>query len=102
MKVSTGEWVGAQAAARELGPFTVLTSDNPFSNELHADEENCRASHAEGCSPTCNVEACDFGYTIGSRPDGRLARGTGLRVARSRSVEVRSELASRVGPVRDL
>jgi Protein of unknown function (DUF3293) len=30
--------VSAQEAARELGPFTVLTSDNPFSNELHADE----------------------------------------------------------------
>jgi acetyl esterase/lipase len=38
VKVSTGEWVGAREAARELGPFTVLTSDNPFSNELRADE----------------------------------------------------------------
>jgi acetyl esterase/lipase len=36
--VSNGEWVDALTAARELGPFTVLTSDNPFSNELHADE----------------------------------------------------------------
>jgi acetyl esterase/lipase len=38
VKVSTGEWVGAREAARELGPFTVLTSDNPFSSELPADE----------------------------------------------------------------
>jgi acetyl esterase/lipase len=38
VKVSTGEWVGAREAARELGPFTVLTSDNPFSNELPAEE----------------------------------------------------------------
>jgi acetyl esterase/lipase len=38
VKVSTGEWVGAREAARELGPFTVLTSDNPFSNALSAEE----------------------------------------------------------------
>jgi acetyl esterase/lipase len=37
VKVSDGEWVDAQEAARELGPFTVLTSDNPFSSELSAD-----------------------------------------------------------------
>jgi acetyl esterase/lipase len=41
VKVTDGEWVSAREAARELGPFTVLTSDNPFSNELHA-EENAR------------------------------------------------------------
>jgi hypothetical protein len=44
VKVSTGEWVGAREAARELGPFTVLTSDNPFSNELHADANAERRS----------------------------------------------------------
>jgi acetyl esterase/lipase len=38
VKVESGEWVGALEAARELGPFTVLTSDNPFSNELGAEE----------------------------------------------------------------
>jgi acetyl esterase/lipase len=38
VKVSSGDWVGAREAARELGPFTVLTSDNPFSNALAADE----------------------------------------------------------------
>jgi acetyl esterase/lipase len=41
VKVTSGEWMSAREAARELGPFTVLTSDNPFSNELHA-EENAR------------------------------------------------------------
>jgi hypothetical protein len=34
VKSSTGEWIAAREAARELGPFTVLTSDNPFSNAL--------------------------------------------------------------------
>ena len=41
---STGEWVGAREAARELGPFTVLTSDNPFSNELGAEANAERRS----------------------------------------------------------
>ena len=38
VKVENGEWLGAQDAARALGPFTVLTSDNPFSSELLAEE----------------------------------------------------------------
>jgi hypothetical protein len=36
--------VGAREAARELGPFTVLTSDNPFSNELGAEANAERRS----------------------------------------------------------
>jgi acetyl esterase/lipase len=44
VRVSTGEWVGAREAARELGPFTVLTSDNPFSNELGAEANAERRS----------------------------------------------------------
>jgi acetyl esterase/lipase len=42
VKVSNGEWVGAREAARELGPFTVLTSDNPFSTALLAEENEER------------------------------------------------------------
>jgi len=38
VQVTRGEWVNARDAARELGPFTVLTSDNPFSNVVSADE----------------------------------------------------------------
>jgi acetyl esterase/lipase len=38
VKVSTGEWIDAQLAARELGPFTVLTSDNPYSVSLLPEE----------------------------------------------------------------
>jgi acetyl esterase/lipase len=34
-----GNWIGATEAAREIGPFTVLTSDNPFSTQLD-DEQN--------------------------------------------------------------
>ncbi|HEY5437413.1 MAG TPA: DUF3293 domain-containing protein [Acidimicrobiales bacterium] len=42
VKNSSGTWVGALEAARELGPFTVLTSDNPFSAELGLDENTVR------------------------------------------------------------
>jgi acetyl esterase/lipase len=38
VELPSGEWLGALEAARELGPFTVLTSDNPFSNDLGVDE----------------------------------------------------------------
>ncbi len=38
VKVSTGEWLDAQTAARELGPFTVVTSDNPYSVTLQPEE----------------------------------------------------------------
>jgi acetyl esterase/lipase len=44
VKVSDGEWVDARDAARSLGPFTVLTSDNPFSTELAAEENAERRS----------------------------------------------------------
>jgi acetyl esterase/lipase len=42
VKVSSGEWVGAMHAARELGPFTVLTSDNPFSRQLDVSDNEAR------------------------------------------------------------
>ena len=66
VKVSTGEWVGAREAARELGPFTVVTSDNPFSEahdakvndgrrgELLADlqRRGVRLRHTQGRDPS--------------------------------------------------
>ena len=39
---ATGEWVDAIEAAREIGPFTVLTSDNPFSEQLDDDQNDHR------------------------------------------------------------
>ncbi len=44
VRVSSGEWLDARQAARELGPFTVLTSDNPFSVEFHAERNAERRS----------------------------------------------------------
>lgn len=34
VRLDSGEWVDAKRAASEIGPFTVLTSDNPFSRLL--------------------------------------------------------------------
>jgi dienelactone hydrolase len=42
VKLESGEWLGAIEAARELGPFTVLTSDNPFSSALRAEDNVAR------------------------------------------------------------
>jgi hypothetical protein len=44
VKVSSGDWLGAMDAARELGPFTVLTSDNPFSQRLDDEVNETRRS----------------------------------------------------------
>lgn len=66
VKVSTGEWLDAQEAARELGPFTVVTSDNPYSVTLQPEENaerralffsdlqgrGVRLRHAMGRDPT--------------------------------------------------
>jgi hypothetical protein len=37
VEVSNGEWVSAVDAANDLGPFSVVTGDNPFSQ--HADDD---------------------------------------------------------------
>ncbi len=42
VKVSSGEWVPAREAVGELGPFTVITSDNPFSLRLDERENEAR------------------------------------------------------------
>ncbi len=49
VKVSTGDWVSAIEAARELGPFTVVTSDNPRSEARDdgANAERRAALHAD-------------------------------------------------------
>ena len=41
VRLESGEWVDAKLAATELGPFTVLTSDNPYS-QLLDERENAR------------------------------------------------------------
>jgi acetyl esterase/lipase len=89
VKVSTGEWIGAQAAARELGPFTVLTSDNPFSNELHADENAERRTELLADLQRRGVR---LRHTIGRDPIGAWPAEEGFALL-DQSVEFARELA---------
>ncbi len=89
VKVSTGEWVGAQEAARELGPFTVLTSDNPFSSELHADENAERRTELFADLQRRGVR---LRHTIGRDPMGAWPVEEGFALL-DQSVEFARELA---------
>jgi len=42
IEMSSDEWVSAQDAVHDLGPFSVVTGDNPFSQ--HLDDENKRSA----------------------------------------------------------
>jgi acetyl esterase/lipase len=75
VKVSTGEWVGAREAARELGPFTVLTSDNPFSSRLDDDQNVERRSELLGELQRRGVR---LRHTIGRDPSGEWPEEEGF------------------------
>lgn len=89
VKVSNDEWVGAQEAARELGPFTVLTSDNPFSNELQA-EENAERRHE--LFADLQRRGVQLRHTIGRDPTGAWPAEEGFALL-DQSVEFARELA---------
>jgi acetyl esterase/lipase len=89
VKVSTGEWVGAREAARELGPFTVLTSDNPFSNELQADENAQRRSELFADLQRRGVR---LHHAVGRDPEGAWPVEEGFALL-DQSVEFARELA---------
>jgi acetyl esterase/lipase len=89
VKVSSGQWVDAQVAARELGPFTVLTSDNPYSNELHADENAQRRSELYADLQRRGVR---LRHTIGRDPVGAWPPEEGFALL-DQSVDFARELA---------
>jgi dienelactone hydrolase len=89
VKVSTGEWVGAREAARELGPFMVLTSDNPFSQELHADENAQRRLELFADLQRRGVR---LRHTMGRDPRGAWPVEEGFAML-DQSVEFARELA---------
>ncbi len=68
VKSSSGEWVGALEAAREFGPFTIVTSDNPFSNQLDERQNVERRSELLGDLQRRGVRLRD---AIGRDPSGR-------------------------------
>jgi acetyl esterase/lipase len=89
VEVSTGEWVDAQEAARELGPFTVLTSDNPFSHELRADENAQRRKELFADLQRRGVRAH---HALGRDPLGAWPAEEGFALL-DQSVEFARELA---------
>ncbi len=89
VKVANGDWVAAQEAARELGPFTVLTSDNPFSAELGADENAERRSELFADLQRRGVQ---LRHTIGRDPSGAWPVEEGFALL-DQSVDFARELA---------
>lgn len=89
VKVSSGAWVSAQEAARELGPFTVLTSDNPFSAALEADEN---AERRGALFADLQRRGVQLRPTIGRDPSGAWPAEEGFALL-DQSVEFARELA---------
>jgi uncharacterized protein DUF3293 len=89
VKVTSGEWVSATEAARELGPFTVLTSDNPFSNELGADEN---ARRRRELLADLRRRGVRLHHTLGRDPMGAWPVEEGFALF-DQSVEFARELA---------
>ncbi len=89
VKVTNGEWLGARDAARELGPFTVLTSDNPFSNALRAEvnAERRRALHDE-----LRRRGVRLHHSMGRDPTGAWPAEEGFALL-EQSVEFARDLA---------
>lgn len=48
VEVSSDEWVNAQDAVLDLGPFSVVTGDNPFSQHLDDESNGARRSELLG------------------------------------------------------
>jgi acetyl esterase/lipase len=89
VNVSRDEWVGAREAARALGPFTVLTSDNPFSKELRADENAERRSELFADLQRRGVSVR---HSIGRDPSGAWPLEEGFALI-DQSVEFARDLA---------
>ncbi len=89
VKVSDDQWLSAQEAARELGPFTVLTSDNPFSAALGTDENAERRGELFADLQRRGVR---LRHTIGRDPSGAWPVEEGFALL-DQSVEFARELA---------
>jgi acetyl esterase/lipase len=89
VKVSDDQWLSAQEAARELGPFTVLTSDNPFSAALGTDENAERRGELFADLQRRGVR---LRPTIGRDPTGAWPVEEGFALL-DQSVEFARELA---------
>jgi acetyl esterase/lipase len=89
VKVENGEWLGAQEAARALGPFMVLTSDNPFSRALQAQENTERRTSLHADLQRRGVQ---LRHTMGRDPQGAWPVEEGFALF-DQSVDFARELA---------
>jgi acetyl esterase/lipase len=89
VEVPSGEWLSAMAAAREIGPFTVLTSDNPFSSATSAETNDFRrvALHADLVR-----RGVQFHNALGRDPTGEWPIESGFALV-DQSVEFARQLA---------
>ncbi len=89
VEVPSGEWLSAKAAARELGPFTVLTSDNPFSAEIGPEQNSDRRGELHADLVRRGVQ---FHNAVGRDPSGLWPGESGFALI-NRNVEFARQLA---------
>ena len=89
VNVSTGKWVGAREAARELGPFTVVTSDNPFSEVRDAEGNDRRRGELLSHLQRRGVR---LHHTLGRDPTGEWPDEAGFALL-DESVELARQIA---------
>jgi acetyl esterase/lipase len=89
IEVPSGEWVSAKEAARELGSFTVLTSDNPFSNATGATQNDDRRGELHADLVRRGVK---FHKAEGRDPSGRWPSEAGFALV-DQSVDFARQLA---------
>jgi acetyl esterase/lipase len=77
VQVESGEWLGAREAAQRLGPFSVITSDNPFSVVLHPKENSERRRKLRS---DLQVRGVRLFETIGRDPTGAWPAEEGFAV----------------------
>jgi acetyl esterase/lipase len=89
VEVPSGEWMSATQAARELGPFVVLTSDNPFSNVTHAETNESRRTELHADLVRRGVR---FHNALGRDPSGAWPGEAGYALV-DQSVDFARQLA---------
>jgi acetyl esterase/lipase len=73
VQVPSGEWAPTAQAARELGPFVVVTADNPFSSVADAEMNHLRRDELSGVLQHHGVQVRDtIAHDLSGRwPDER-------------------------------
>ena len=89
VEVPSGEWLSATVAARELGPFTVLTSDNPFSGATDVEVNEDRRGELLADLVRRGVQ---FHNAVGRDPSGEWPGESGFALV-DQSVDFARQLA---------